>query len=152
MLYLLACWFIRAFIYGWFKKCKIVSWTRPFPGGAAYWLEIISALSVRVWRTSITWLVVQIYRFCILLIGIEWPKGQLIEYNRREWCKMHAALPLLTTRQATLHHLRLLHTINWPLGHSTPINNIQDLYICRTSHVMEVLQTLSKGVLIISNW
>ena len=37
-----------------------------------------------VWRASMAWLVLQIYRFCILLIGIKLPKGQLIECNGRE--------------------------------------------------------------------
>ena len=42
-----------------------------FPRGGTYRLEIISAPSKRVWSTFIAWFVLQIYRFCILLIGIE---------------------------------------------------------------------------------
>jgi len=46
---------------------NIVWWTRPFLRGGAYWLEIISAPSERVWNTSITPFVLQIYRFCRVL-------------------------------------------------------------------------------------
>ena len=44
-------------------------------------------------------------------------------------------------------NLHLLHSINLLVVHSTPINNIQNLYICRTNHAM---QTLSNGSLTLS--
>ena len=52
--------------------------------------------------------------------------------------------------QNNLCHAHLLNSINQPLVHSAPINNVQNLYICRINHVMEVLQTLFKVALIIS--
>ena len=106
----------------------LISWTRPFPRGGAYRLEIISAPSEKVWRTSIAWLCSTDIQ---ILYTVDWhwvdPKAS--------WLSVIGANDATLTAWCAFCIIRAYCTQStglWP--HSMPINNIQNLYICRTSH------------------
>ena len=42
-----------------------------------------------------------------------------------------------------------IKSYTWPSGHSVPINNIKNLYICRTNHTKEMHLVIPEGAFII---
>ena len=67
----------------------------------------------------------------------------MIECNRRECRKV--AYAVASNERATCVHFAEFAPITLNQLAFGPINSIQNLYICRTSHATEVLQTLSEG-------